>query len=571
MPVNILVATPHPAFGELLRLSLEESGQYHARLVSTLSQALNAIDRLDFALAILDTDQADQSFVACARKIQQNHPRLKLVVIPPDNNPSHPDLAGFHADGYLGRPFYLPDLLELVTELIAPPRREPLPAAPPAAASSAPLEDGWKADVNQTARLLASLMLESTAQAALIRRSGQIWASAGQLDGPALQELNEVLQKYRDPDPQADMVRFVHLNTSKSGHLLYATGLQGAMNLAMVFEVDMPLTRVRAHAVRLSRALAAANASVTVNTAAAPGEQSPVESLPTPDTATFLEKLHIDQSDDEMSDAELAAFNLAELLGSMPSPNPTQPPAPGNPPAAAPLPDEEFLLPWEQSRQAVPPPQPPAARPPVPVVDPSRQPTIALPRVSPTDITTVTPRVAASQEDTVATPRSALIPAPQAQIEPAETQPIIIQPLSESAILEGTSPSLSHLYYTCLLIPRLPNHFLTGELSERLGQWLPHLCLAFGWRLDGMAVRPETLQWTVQVSPAVSPGNVVRLVRQRTSSRIFNQFAILAEDNPSGDFWAPGYLVVSGNQPPSPQLLRDFIIQTRRRQGIYRS
>ena len=55
-------------------------------------------------------------------------------------------------------------------------------------------------------------------------------------------------------------------------------------------------------------------------------------------------------------------------------------------------------------------------------------------------------------------------------------------------------------------------------------------------------------------------------MRQHTSQRIFNHFPDLAEENPSGDFWAPGYLVMTGSQPPPAQVVQDFIQSTRRRQ-----
>ncbi len=113
-------------------------------------------------------------------------------------------------------------------------------------------------------------------------------------------------------------------------------------------------------------------------------------------------------------------------------------------------------------------------------------------------------------------------------------------------------------------------HTLTLEMGERLKQWLPQHCLAFGWSLESMNVTAEHLQWTVRVTPSVSQGSVVRVIRQRTTENLFNQYPYLKEQNTSGDFWAPGYLVVSGPNPPSPELLRNFIYQTRRRQGLYR-
>jgi len=103
---------------------------------------------------------------------------------------------------------------------------------------------------------------------------------------------------------------------------------------------------------------------------------------------------------------------------------------------------------------------------------------------------------------------------------------------------------------------------------ERLGEWIPQICIAYGWRLEYISVRPDYLQWIVSVPPATSPAYLMRMLRQHTSEKIFNEFARFKNDNPSGDFWAPGYLIMGGSQPAPAQLIRDFITQTRQRQGI---
>ena len=48
MGANILVATTQPAFGELLRLSLEEAGHYTVRLAQNGREAQFAASRLAF-------------------------------------------------------------------------------------------------------------------------------------------------------------------------------------------------------------------------------------------------------------------------------------------------------------------------------------------------------------------------------------------------------------------------------------------------------------------------------------------------------------------------------------------
>ena len=120
-------------------------------------------------------------------------------------------------------------------------------------------------------------------------------------------------------------------------------------------------------------------------------------------------------------------------------------------------------------------------------------------------------------------------------------------------------------------MPRFSAHYLTGDLAERLSEWLPTICVAFGWRLEFLAVRPEYLQWVVNVQPNTSPGSLMRIMRQQTSDKIFSDIPRLKKENPSGDFWAPGYLIMGGSQPHPPQLVRDYIKQARERQGVLRS
>jgi REP element-mobilizing transposase RayT len=149
-----------------------------------------------------------------------------------------------------------------------------------------------------------------------------------------------------------------------------------------------------------------------------------------------------------------------------------------------------------------------------------------------------------------------------------ETRPHSITEVAGRVMLEPITPGLYNLPYACMLIPRFTSHYLTGDISDRLSEWLPQICIAFGWRLEYLAVRPEYVQWVVNVPPSASPGYLMRIMRQQTSEKIFAEFPRMKKENPSGDFWAPGYLIMGGTQPHPPQLVKDYIKQTRTRQGI---
>jgi len=156
------------------------------------------------------------------------------------------------------------------------------------------------------------------------------------------------------------------------------------------------------------------------------------------------------------------------------------------------------------------------------------------------------------------------------------TPPVVSDPLSSHHI-PGMN-TIWDLAYSCILVPRMPQHHLTGDLAIKLAEWLGQFCIAFGWRLGYLSILPEYLQFVVNVPPTASPSFVMRKLRQHTSQRIFSTFINLAEENPSGHFWTPGYLIMSvtvqdyncpeGIHYLPEKIIQDFIQQTRKNQGI---
>jgi REP element-mobilizing transposase RayT len=133
--------------------------------------------------------------------------------------------------------------------------------------------------------------------------------------------------------------------------------------------------------------------------------------------------------------------------------------------------------------------------------------------------------------------------------------------------LEPLSAGSYDLHYAYLLIPRLPGHRLEGDLAEKLARWLPQLCLAFAWRLENISVQPDFLKWMLSMAPETSPESVVHTLEKHLSERIFDEFPRLKRENPSGQFFAPGFLIVNGALPSS-DLISEYIQQTRARQGV---
>lgn len=138
----------------------------------------------------------------------------------------------------------------------------------------------------------------------------------------------------------------------------------------------------------------------------------------------------------------------------------------------------------------------------------------------------------------------------------------------ECAKTDPVIQSSSELSFVCLLIPRFSDHHLVGDITEDLEDWMKQICISYGWRLDAIGVRPGYLQWVMIVPLNANPAQFLRIIRQHTSQKIFEDYPRFKRLNISGQFWAPGNFVVAGNQLQTPETVNNFIVQTRGHQGI---
>ena len=392
----------------------------------------------------------------------------------------------------------------------------------------------WLSDVTKAAQHLTRLTLESAAQAALITRGNQLWAYAGGLSQSAANELAMTVTRHWDGQKGSDLLRFVRLEATKAEHMLYATRLADDVVLALVFDAETPFSTIRSQAGKLADSLAISDADAppVVEDQAPASHDAPTQ---------YWEE-----------DAGEDIPSIADILSDVPPPTPESP--------VYPIPEEQI-----------------GTRPSTPARSNqfSRE---SSPAIRVDQLLVSNQNLEETVEHVVhdfdATMPSHSHPRPETPIrrpmpgELDETRPHSITEVASRVILDPIQPGLYNLTYACLLVPRFSSHYLTGDISDRLSEWLPQICIAFGWRLEFLAVRPEYVQWMVNVPPSTSPGYLMRIMRQQTSEKIFAEFVRLKRENPSGDFWAPGYLIMSGTQPHPPQLVKDYIKQTRTRQGI---
>jgi REP element-mobilizing transposase RayT/CheY-like chemotaxis protein len=542
MSKNLLLVTADHTFAIVLLQGLEREG-YRVHIVKGRGEAVVRADEENCSLAFLDMDLGHQVVLEIGRSLRTLNTNIRLVLFSNENTP--PTLDELRPWTLLRKPYYLPDLLNMLNDKSTP-ISKPISSLQATATTSSRAvslpstnqELPWLEDVSKAAQHLTRLTLESSAQAALITRGDNLWAYAGQLSQNAAKELGVTVTRHWDGQKGSDLLRFVRLEATRAEHMLYATRIADDVVLALVFDAETPFSTIRTQAGQLAHSLSISNEE----------PDQPVVQQKQPQASYDAPTQYIEDE----SGPDLDIPSISEILSDVPPPTPE--------PGMKPRPDEGnwSTRPSSPSRSN----------------QYSRE---SSPAVRLDDLLVSNQNneqtVEHVVEDFDATMPSKSRRRPETPIrrpmpgELDETRPHSITEVASRVMLDPISPGLYNLTYACLLVPRFSSHYLTGDISERISEWLPQICIAFGWRLEYLAVRPEYVQWVLNVPPSTSPGYLMRIMRQQTSEKIFAEFTRLKKENPSGDFWAPGYLIMGGTQPHPPQLVKDYIKQTRTRQG----
>lgn len=521
-----MLVTPSASLGETIRRALEETKFYRVHVVNNKASAIVKANEIGAPIAMLDIALGNEWVEEIGAALRTVRKSINLTILC-DETGSPPSFDTLRPWILVRKPFRMSDFMNALSN--------PQPVSEPVSSNTTQFMP-WLNDPNKAAQHLTRLTLESSAQAALITKKNGLWAYAGGLSQNAAKEVAQTVTRNWDGQKGADLLRFIRLESTKAEHMLYATRLTTDSVLALVFDAETPFSTIRSQANQLLNDFG---------------------------TETSERK----QVVQEVEESDVDIPPITNILSDIPAPNPE------------PLTTREFNLPRKKQKETFDPNQTRVsdslsnasvfsreASPSLPKnqIEQMAQTQKSEPRHDAQSIfdevdVTAPSKPKARPETPIARPRPG---------ETDETRESATTDASKKLTSEPVSAGLYHLTYACLLVPRFTSHYLTGDLSDHLSNWLPNICVAFGWRLEFLAVRPEYLQWVVNVQPNTSPGHLMRIIRQQTSEKIFADFVRLKRENPSGDFWAPGYLIMGGTQPHPSQLVRDYIRQTRQRQGL---
>ena len=259
MSHRVLIVDPNQAFATMLQQSLEETGNYNASAVNSGREALRAIAAHDYDLVIVDIGLQDVKSPLLLRKLREDHPHLRLMVIPLDGDQPPDELADLDLQGALPKPFFLPELPDRIGAALAQPigeaaartvAQEPVPPPPPV-----PVEEGPGLVQHMT-----RLFQEVRAQAVILTNSEELVAHVSRLPTDEVTALAAIIQESWHTSARVaqilgkEQLRFEQ-SIEGDEYLLYSLALSPETILSVVVEGHIPLGMIRHRAKETAEAV----------------------------------------------------------------------------------------------------------------------------------------------------------------------------------------------------------------------------------------------------------------------------------------------------------------------------
>jgi CheY-like chemotaxis protein len=276
---SILVVDSNVGFAAMLEQGLEQAGDYSVTVAHDGQQALAAAAEGTFGLAIVDLGLHvvnDLDGATVARKLREGQSDLRLMLIPVRGDTLSEEVADLDVQGILPKPFFLPDLADLlhvamtrpvrvveapvetdVAEPVEAPPEPPAPAEPRVAEE--PAVPGEPPPVPRECspavlREMEDLALQTRAAAVLLTHGEEVLGSVGPLSPDAVGRLARIVAESARISSQVREIlggERRHFEQSMEGdaQMLYSLTVVGDVILSAALRGDAALGMVR-HQVR---------------------------------------------------------------------------------------------------------------------------------------------------------------------------------------------------------------------------------------------------------------------------------------------------------------------------------
>jgi len=102
--------------------------------------------------------------------------------------------------------------------------------------------------------------------------------------------------------------------------------------------------------------------------------------------------------------------------------------------------------------------------------------------------------------------------------------------------------------YHLVWVTKYRYHVLTGDVALRVRELVRQTCEAFEIRIKKGVVSKDHVHIFVSARPTMATSEIMRRIKGRSSSKLFEEFPMLKKRYWGRHFWARGYFCVTSGQ-----------------------
>ena len=619
MQKAILTLSKNTSLIEQIRSNLEEGGRFYVQGVTSAHSSLAMVRHRFFDIAILDLDQSDLTAAQLVYNLKKIQPEIKILVYASEDADAEIEFKDLPLDGILKKPFFAPELSDLLKALFQLPLQDEEPTVSDQHAPELPGD--WQEYPHESIEEMSHLLSKTSAISAMIFHQGDLISQSPGLAPAEAERVIDFIEKNWKTFKNCEICRFMRGEGEYGPHLVYALSLSGELLLVFTYptKVDLRTVRRETSKVRDAYMIGRYSQSSTDDAEFLPvshmaeedGVEPPVQSMvdvSSPGIAPDLldavssqwipefeaaEPRELAKTEEEVAhvepesetDGETVIDTSVTSLDPLSDTQPIQVYNQGSTQAAGSesLPVEQSTQPeshFSENGMVSEPQEQYNTRVPFtdgiePGDDQSQPGLEALPLEISSAIAENAKNVLEDELPATPVDLSPSLP-PEEGPATSDMANVLVQSDldSEAAAVTQSAETATQLsfeefrfVYHCLIVPRDPGQFLTRELAGQSAAVIRETHLTQGWELTSLSVRPQYALWTVRLPFSASPVDLVEKIKEETSDRIKSNLPAPTGEVEELSFWAPGYWILSGQQPPSGRLIQQFL-KTRRQNNL---
>ena len=120
------------------------------------------------------------------------------------------------------------------------------------------------------------------------------------------------------------------------------------------------------------------------------------------------------------------------------------------------------------------------------------------------------------------------------------------------------SHTVFQIEYHFVWVTKYRYEVLKGEIGERVRDLVRQTCDAFEIRIVKGVVSRDHVHILVSAPPSLAPSEIMRRIKGRTSSKMFEEFPNLKKRYWGRHFWARGYFCVTAGQV-TDEMIKEYL------------